>query len=395
MASQESQADEIIKKLAQLAPYLSGDDASKVRKETIGLSRQLVATLEQPENTALEWACAPLMTTAARIAVQLNLFKYIAGNNNPITSEELASMSGAEELLIVRMLRPLAAIGFVREVGIKTWDATPITKVMAAEEIAAGYRYVGQLIVGSATQAPKYFAEAGYRCPTDPRDGLIQYAHHTKMTVFELLASMPSTFKDFNTFMGNTMGARHYWIDWYPVKASVLDGATDQSALLVDVGGGKGHDLLAFNAKYPGRGRLVLQDLPPVINAIRSVGPGIETMVYDFFTEQPVKDARAYLYHHILHDWSDDKCLEILRNLKQAMKPGYTKLLIHEMIMPEEGASTFYSILDITMMIFNGGMERTKSQWEDLMRRAGLKVTRIWNSPQEGADGIVEVMVEG
>ncbi|KAJ2991110.1 hypothetical protein NUW58_g2639 [Xylaria curta] len=294
----------------------------------------------------------------------------------------------------VRILRPLAAIGFVREVAIKKWDATPITTVMAAEEMAAGYRYVGQLIVSSATQAPKYFAEAGYRCPTDPRDGLMQYAHHTKMTVFELLASMPSTFKDFNIFMGNTMGARHYWVDWYPVEASVLDGATDQSALLVDVGGGKGHDLLAFNTKYPGRGRLVLQDLPPVINATGSVDP-IETMGYDFFAEQPVKGARAYLYHHILHDWSDDKCLEILGKVKKAMKPGYTKLLIHEMIMPEKGASTFYAILDMTMMVFNGGMERTKIQWEDLMRKAGLKVTRIWHSPQEGADGIVEVMVEG
>ncbi|KAI1127812.1 S-adenosyl-L-methionine-dependent methyltransferase [Nemania abortiva] len=158
---------------------------------------------------------------------------------------------------------------------------------------------------------------------------------------------------------------------------------------------GKGHDLLAFNTKHPGRGRLVLQDLPPVINATGSVDPGIEKMRYDFFTEQPVKGARAYLYHHILHDWSDDKCLEILRKVKQAMKPGYSKLLICEMIMLEKRASTFYAILDMTMMAFNGGMERAESQWEDLMTRAGLEVTKIWHSPQEGVDDIVEVMAEG
>lgn len=118
-------------------------------------------------------------------------------------------------------------------------------------------------------------------------------------------------------------------------------------------------------------------------------------MGYNFFTEQPVKGARAYLYHHIFHDWSDDKCLEILAKVKPAMKPGYSKLLIHEMIVPEKGASTLHAILDLTMMVFNGGIERTQSQWEGLMRRAGLKVTKIWDSPQEGADGIVEVMAEG
>ncbi|KAI1116311.1 putative O-methyltransferase [Nemania sp. NC0429] len=394
MASQESQADQIIRKLTQLAPDLSGDDAAAVRKEVVGLSRQLTVTLEQPENTALEVGFAPLITTAARIAVQLNLFKYITDNNGPITLKELAIASGAEELLIVRMLRPLAAIGFVREVAIKIWEATPITKVMATEEIAAGYRYMGQLIAGPTTQAPKYFAEAGYRCPTDPRDGLMQYGLHAKLTVFELLASMPNTFKDFNTFMGNTMGARQYWVDWYPIETSVIDGATDESALLVDVAGGKGHDILAFHAKYPGRGRLVLEDLPAVVKAAGSIGPSIETVGYNFFTEQPVKGARAYFYHHILHDWSDDKCLEILGKVKKAMKPGYSKLLIHEMVVPEKGASTFHGILDLTMMIFNAGIERTESQWKDLMKRAGLKVTGVWHAPQEGADGIVEVMVE-
>lgn len=139
-------------------------------------------------------------------------------------------------------------------------------------------------------KAPKYFSEAGYRCPTDPRDGLMQYAFQTKLTMFEYMSSIPRVLKDFNTFMGNTMGARKYWTDWFPVQERLLDGANEASPLLVDVGGGKGHDVLGFQAKYPQKGRrLVLQDLSPVTSEFGYLGPAIERMNYDFFTEQPVR----------------------------------------------------------------------------------------------------------
>lgn len=96
---------------------------------------------------------------AARVADGLGLFKHIASSSGPITSGGLASLSGGEELLIsratcgyitkqmadtstARVLRPLATIGFVNEVDEQTWEATPITKAMAMEEVASGHRMV-------------------------------------------------------------------------------------------------------------------------------------------------------------------------------------------------------------------------------------------------------------
>lgn len=99
-----------------------------------------------------------------------------------------------------------------------------------------------------------------------------------------------------------------------------------------------------------------------------------------------------YFYHHILHDWSDSYCLEILRHVTKAMKPGYSMLLLHEMIVPEQGASQFHAQLDMTMMVFNGGMERTANQWQLLLEKAGLEVVKIWEPVEEGADGIVEIV---
>ncbi|RYO87813.1 hypothetical protein DL764_008807 [Monosporascus ibericus] len=330
----------------------------------------------------------------ARIAVQLNLFEHIVNHGVPISSRELASLSGGEELLIIRVLRCVSSVGLVHEVGERLWQANPITEAMATEGIAAGHRMLGETIIPAAQKAPKYLKEAGYRCPTDPKDGLMQYAFQTKLTTFEFFSSLPEVLRDFNMFMGNTMGARSYWVDWFPVRERLLEGASADSALLVDVGGGRGHDLLAFHEKYPGQGRLVLQDLAPVTESIGDLDPAIERVSYDFFTEQPLKGARAYFYHHILHDWSDVKCMEILRQVKTAMKPGYSRLLLHEMIIPEQGASTFHAMLDVTMMAFNAGMERTERQWRELLESAGFRVLKVWLPREEDADGIVEAILK-
>jgi hypothetical protein len=95
---------------------------------------------------------------------------------------------------------------------------------------------------------------------------------------------MPHLLKDFNSFMGNTMGARNYWVDWYPCQEQILDGATTDGALIVYVGGGRGHDVDAFRVKFPGSGRLVLQDLAPVIDGIESLDTAVDRQIYNFFT---------------------------------------------------------------------------------------------------------------
>ncbi|KAI0818265.1 putative O-methyltransferase [Xylaria sp. FL0064] len=394
MADPRNRAIDLIEQLHSLTTKLSSNCDSSVTKDALSLARQLVTALEPPENVAVELAFSPLVGMAARVAVQLNLFQLVASNHGTITSTELASLSGGEELLIVRVLRPIAATGFVKEVGEKKWGATPLTFAMVTEGIAAGHRMLGEFTVAAGYQAPRYFREVGYRCPTDLHGGLVQYAFGTKLPRFEFLKTMPEAFDNFNTFMGSTMGARHYWVDWFPVQERLIRGAMNDSTLLVDVGGGIGHDILAFQARSPNEGRLVLQDLKSVTDGIEGIDPRIEVMEYDFFEEQPVKGARAYFYHHILHDWPDSRCLEILGRVKQAMKPGYSKILLHEMIMPQEGASTFYAVLDLAMMAFNSGMERTERQWEKLMEKAGLKVVRFWASAQEDGDGIAEAVLE-
>lgn len=62
--------------------------------------------------------------------------------------------------------------------------------------------------------------------------------------------------------------------------------------LFVDVGGGAGHKCMELKARYPALpGKVILQDRPETLaHAI----PTVESMVHDFFTEQPIKGKFAH-----------------------------------------------------------------------------------------------------
>jgi len=77
----------------------------------------------------------------------------------------------------------------------------------------------------------------------------------------------------------------------------------------------------------------------------------------------------------VLHNWSDEKCVEILSNCHKALS-GNGKVIVLEIIMPEEPEATeesqLISCLDNLMFISAGGKERTEKQYENLCKLAGF-----------------------
>lgn len=53
--------------------------------------------------------------------------------------ETNARVSSAD-IMAARILRTLASVGLVGDVGDRIWQATPVTKAMAHEGVSAGYR---------------------------------------------------------------------------------------------------------------------------------------------------------------------------------------------------------------------------------------------------------------
>lgn len=138
--------------------------------------------------------------------------------------------------------------------------------------------------------------------------------------------------------------------------------------------------------------KLILQDLPVVINDVKGIDSSIELMGHDFLTEQPIKNARAYFMHSIMHDWPDDVCRKILAPLAEAMKPGYSKLLIFECVIPKTGAYWEATAGDILMMTQLSAVERTEDHWHQLIEGSelGLKIVKFWKCEQADVENVIE-----
>ncbi len=77
----------------------------------------------------------------------------------------------------------------------------------------------------------------------------------------------------------------------------------------------------------------------------------------------PYAGARAYMLHHILHIFSsDDACRGIFNNIIPAMRKGYSKLLIKELVIPDRNARWAFTAMDIGVMQSLAGRERTEAQ---------------------------------
>lgn len=96
-----------------------------------------------------------------------------------------------------------------------------------------------------------------------------------------------------------------------------------------------------------------------------------------------------------LHNHPDSDCVKVISNLKSAMKPGYTKLLLHEQVIPESGASDWAATQDFNMMIMLATLERTEPQWRAIVEEAGLKVTKIWNPKDPVSESVIEAELVG
>ncbi|GIZ39501.1 hypothetical protein CKM354_000288300 [Cercospora kikuchii] len=408
---QPADPNSLINELSRLKISISkGDNAAKTR--ALALSRQLTASLTEPVDAASSMIFQPFISFAVQTAVRLDVFPRLIQqqakqDNKAISTADLSAVcNNAELLLLSRILRVLSSLNYISEGSEpETWLANPTTHAFAIPAIAAGHRFVWDIQVPGTAYAPKFLEETNYACPTSANDGFIQYAHSTKYDVFEYMSRVrPDRLQDFHTFMGNTMGSRYYWVDWYPVQEQILSGYDSSSTLLVDVGGGKGHDILSFADRFPSTGKeeestpsLILQDLPSALSTISpsSRDPRIHYQAQDFFQPNTVYGARVYFLHHILHDWSEAYALTILKNLKSVMKPGYSKLLIHDLVLPDKGASQFQAAFDMVMMTFNAGIERSRTQWEELLKKAGLRLEGIWHGEGgEDADGIVQAVVD-
>lgn len=147
--------------------------------------------------------------------------------------------------------------------------------------------------------------------------------------------------------------------------------------VICDVAGGIGTLLAAILARRK-RARGILIDAPRVLAEAegyltqRGVRARVERIPGDLFGELHAR-ADVYLLKWILHDWNDEACVQILRNLRTTMPSGAKAVAIDQRLDPAF-ANPITAMVDLHMLVeCEGGRERTPSEIHGLMAQAGLR----------------------
>ncbi|KAJ5289155.1 S-adenosyl-L-methionine-dependent methyltransferase [Penicillium angulare] len=191
----------------------------------------------------------------------------------------------------------------------------------------------------------------------------MQYTYNTKLTTFEWLASVVAVHERFHAFVEHVRENRPFWVDWYPVQSRILDGSAGESShpLVMDIGAGSGRDMLAFSKKFPdAAGRVIIQGLPSVFDDVHYHDLGLRRLdtMSSLLSRSKVR-ARTYFLKFVLHEFSDQNCIE-KKNTIPAMEKGHSKILIGKYILSDENAGLFNSMVDLILMVFAPGTLRTK-----------------------------------
>lgn len=68
-----------------------------------------------------------------------------------------------------------------------------------------------------------------------------------------------------------------------------------------------------------------------------------------------------------------------------------SKILINEWILPDVGTPVYPALLDIQMMGIHSGMERTETQWRELLKSVGLSAK--FHKVDNNSEGLIEAML--
>ncbi len=316
------------------------------------------------------------ITQMLYVAAKLGLADLLA--EGPKTAEELALATNAQCSSLYRLLRALASTGVFAERPDGVFESTALADRLRSDTLNSQRAF-------ALSYGERWWWNAFGELLHSVKTGETAFSRIHGTTFFEYLGLHPDAARVFNQ---NMTAATHGLAE---AMATGYDFSDVE--VLVDVGGGHGALAAAVLRQNP-RMRAVIFDQPAVLEGTASVlrqagllarcdlSPG------DFFQAVP-DGADLYVLKDIIHDWDDVRAAVILQNVRQAMRPD-AKLLVIESIIPPGNEPFRGKLVDITMLVFTGGRERTEPEYTRLLYGAGLRLNRA--IPLKSGPSVLEAL---
>lgn len=367
------------------------EDNEVARVQAVDAMRKALYRLQLPTERILgKTVGEPFIFAALQTFKDLGLWEVWAADKGDKSIGDLVKMANTdvETNLLRRLSRLLAADGIIEEVAEDRYKPTAFSLGLGCLE-AAWIQAVTDHCSFGAQNLPTFLQDTSYREPVDPANTAYIVGNPEKLEFWARCKANPALEASFTGLMSSWSRHKVPWPSFFDTNLLLQDFDAN-GPLLVDVGGNVGNDLEFFLERHRDvpSGSLILQDRPETLVEAK-VSEKITVMPYDFFTPQPVVNSRAYFFHAVFHDWPDSKGIQILQQVATAMKRGYSKLLIADIVLPLTGATLLQTTLDVQMMAVVAALERTERMWENLLEQAGFKVVKWWKDPR-GYETLIE-----
>lgn len=252
------------------------------------------------------------------------------------TFAEIAKAVGLDEDRMTRIIRLAITAGVFKESRPGFVAHTAMSSVLASNPGASD---IFGMLLDDEIEACGHSVEALRKYP-EPKNRMIEtpfaLAHNANKPYYEWVSTDIRRMERFQRAMkANDIKG--------PFSSECLTHGYDWDALnahvFVDIGGSFGHSSMrvAKGSKIP---KFIVQNFSAdEMNHAKEMLPAefkgrIEFQEHDFFKPQSVKDADVYFLRWILHNWPDEQCIAILKNLVPAMKKG-ARIILSEVILPE------------------------------------------------------------
>jgi O-methyltransferase domain/Dimerisation domain len=296
-------------------------------------------------------------------------------------AETVATALNANTPLLYRLMRALASIGLLVENPSHAFATSDLGNVFSSRHPRTlRYRVL-------TAEGPEHYA-IWRHLPAIIRDGRESgFVREYGASAFEYARTHEGYRQTFDKAMTG-----HSTLQSELVVDALSERDFSDIATVCDIGGGHGHLLHALLER---RRHLtgILFDLPEVFETPDGLRTGrlesegrCSRAAGNMFAEVPRAD--AYMLKMILHNWSDQECLQILQRARESAAPG-GRIFVIEHIVPGPANPHFAKLFDIHMLCWGPGRERTHEEYVRLLEAAGWTYDVTWY-PENRLIGVIE-----
>jgi len=328
-----------------------------------------------PEDQMMQWITSKWITKPIYVISELGIANLLCDGS--LSVDALAKKTDTHAPTLYRLLRALSSVGIFTETDDHVFGLTPLAQCLLSDAM----RPIARMFLSG------WHDKAWNGLNYTVRTGKPSFDHTFGKPAFEWMEENPKE----RAILDQGQGFKAIGFSRAVMQAHDFSAFN----LICDVGGGQGAFLIQLLANYPHIKGFVA-DLPEAaISAEKAIAKAdlndrCKAIPYDFFKKAPpVCD--AYFLVNVLHDWEDEACCRILKNISQAMNADSKLWIIEYLVEPGPGFSVA-KLLDIEVLVMGGGRERTIDEYTSLLGCVGLAVSRV--IPTKRGPALMECIME-